>query len=237
MLERLDFVPNAFYDFIVFIGATLIFLSGLFVGLGLPHEAWMQQANPETLDVLLVILATIFLSYEYGRIAEAWSAVFVQKPLQFLGRRSRVFCHPDFLAKIPAEIMGLKFPQIPPERAGDKWTIYFYASLVAPRLGGDLLKRYAWEKLSRNSGFTFAILFLFSVTVRILMLFSVKVPWGGSWSFGTAEFSILAGGMVVVTYYEYYRRNCWNNDLLIKVLPVLLKAEDLLRLEFKSKGD
>lgn len=223
MDEKLSSIPNAFYDLIVFASSTVLFVFGLFVGLGLFYSDWFKSFG--TANVLLTFTALLFLSYEYGRIAEAWSAVLVQTPLSFLSKYLPFLKSKDFLADLEDVEKSLKLDLLPASRKGGKWTVYFYAMLVCPKLGTDLLKRYAWEKLSRNSAFTFCVLLMPSIICRILLLFKVTLPFTGSWTFGTWEYSITAFFLTIVTYYEYYRRNCWNNDLLRKVLTVLYKAE------------
>jgi len=225
MLEKVDFFPNAFYDFIVFIGSTVVFFGGLFVGFGGLNRMGNLELQLQGIDVLLIFGMLILIGYEYGRIAEAWSAVIVQKPLQFISSHTPFLKSKDFLSKppIPKEL-GIVFPSMPEAKRTDKWTIYFYASMVHPGLGSDLLKRYAWEKLSRNSAFSYCILFIISISSMIFQRV-LKLSDFGSWSFGTTELSVLIGIMTLLTFYEYYKRNCWNNDLLIKAMPILITLQ------------
>ena len=48
----------------------------------------------------------------------------------------------------------------------------------------------------------------------------------GSIGFGSPVLTIFLLLMTVVNMYEYYRRRSWNNDLLHKVVPVLLCDKD-----------
>lgn len=226
MGDKLGGVPNAFYDLIVFASSTVLFAAGIFYGCGLYQGTWYQGLG--TANVFLIFAALIFLGYEYGRIAEAWSAVVVQAPLGFLAKHTCFLGSEDFLAKLNNVEESLNLDSSQASRAGGKWTIYFYAMLVNPKIGSDLLKRYAWEKLSRNSAFTFCALMLLSIMFKVLIFFGVALPFQGDWTFGTKEFTIISTTLTFFTYYEYYKRNCWNNDLLRKVIPVLYKAE-LLR--------
>ena len=228
MDNRLSSIPNAFYDLIVFASSTFTFAIGVFFGVGLYQGDWYKSLG--TANVFLIFAALIFLSYEYGRIAEAWSADLVQNPLKFIRNKTRFLNNPDFLADLSDIEEALGLSTLIETRKGGKWTVYFYAMQINPMLGTDLLKRYAWEKLSRNSAFTFCILTIISVISGILNSISfITIPFQGQWTFGSIGYSLISLTLMVFTYYEYYRRNCWNNDLLEKVLPVLYRAEDLTR--------
>lgn len=225
MDDKFEFVPNAFYDLIVFTSSTVTFGVGWGVGLGVLTGDRISEAR--AFDVVLIIAGVLIFGYEYGRIAEAWSSVFVQSPLRFLGKHTRFFRSADFCSEHPSLEADLKLSALSAARPGGKWAAYFYAMVVDPRLGTDLLKRYAWEKLSRNSGFTFCTLFLTSLTCAVLRVTGINLPFQGHWTFGTARFTAVSAALVILTYYEYYRRNCWNYDLIRRVLPVLERAEEL----------
>ena len=71
MEARLDFLPNAFYDLIVFTSSTVTFWLAVTVGLGWLN--WEKVAEASAFDVVLIGVAIVVVGYEYGRIAEAWS--------------------------------------------------------------------------------------------------------------------------------------------------------------------
>lgn len=225
MTEKLEFFPNVFYDLIVFVSSTVTFGAGWAIGLGWLNTHRLSEAK--AFDVILIIGAVLILGYEYGRVAETWSAVLVQSPLRFIGKHSPFLKSKDFCVEHPSVEHDLKLECLPGARPGGKWAVYFYAQLVDSRLGSDLLKRYAWEKLSRNSGFTFCCLFLMSTACLGLRFAGMSLPFQGSWRFGSVRFTVISAVMMVLTYYEYYKRNCWNCDLIKRVLPVLHRAEEL----------
>jgi hypothetical protein len=218
-------IPNVFYDLIVFASSTVLFAAGLFFGLGQHHNQWYRSLG--TANIILILAILLFLSYEYGRIAEAWSANLVQTPLQLIRDHTRFLKNKDFLAPLSnvESVLGINVSS--KLRDGGKWAVYFYAMGVNPTVGSDLLKRYAWEKLSRNSALTFCLLTITSVTVAILNSFGVSSRVPGSWVFGSAEYTCISFVCAILTYGEYYRRNCWNNDLLERVVPVLAKLAEL----------
>lgn len=223
MNEKFPYFPNAFYDLIVFASSTFLMAMGVFFGCGLYLSDLFKDLG--TINVLLLFVGLVFVGYEYGRIAEALSAVLVQAPLRFLHQRGILLKREEFLAPLEdvEDAVGVTVPK--GARPGGKWFVYFYAILVHPAIGTDLLKRYAWEKLSRNSAFTFAILLVTSCLFAIVHAISGSYETVCStWRFGGWKFTSFAFALVVMTYYEYYRRNCWNNDLLRKVLTVLREA-------------
>jgi hypothetical protein len=225
MDERLEAAfPNVFYDLIVFVAPSVLLMTGVVAGLGgwpLVERGGIKVDIGAT-DVLIILLIFVFLGYEYGRLAEALSETLVGRPLRLLSARQLAFRSCDFNA-----VLTGKLPIDAPaeNRKGSKWTIYFFATLVAPDIGRDLLKRYAWEKLSRSSAMTFALLLTCSVILLVLRFTSVAdVHALGAWGFGSIRYTAALAVLTMATYYEYYKRNCWNNDLLCKTLPVLLYA-------------
>lgn len=225
-MERLDAaIPNVFYDLIVFVSPAILLTTGTIVGLG----GWPLDALGEAgtkglgaIDVVLISLGLLFLGYEYGRMAEALSATFVQAPLKWMARR-RLVTNPDFNSPHQALCAKLPLELTDSDDQGSKWTLYFFASLVAPAIGRDLLKRYAWEKLSRSSAFTFLLMTATSLTLMTLSRWIVFPEFGG-FGFGSVKYTLVAGILTLLTYVEYYKRNCWNNDLLRRTLPVIVYA-------------
>ena len=167
----------------------------------------------------------IVASYEYGRIAEALSAYLVQNPLKFLVKHTKFFNKEyknDFLKGREEIYKVLKLEEPYDGRKGDKWAIYLYAFSKNPLIGADLLKRYAWEKLSRNSAFTYAALLIISIGFIVRDVIVSQTFNYQSFQFGSLAYTTACLIMVFLTYVEYYRRNVWNYDLLTKAIPVLL---------------
>ena len=222
-------IPNYFYDLIVFVSPSILII----IGFALGYFGWFYDKikalllNLGAIDILVVILVLLFIAYEYGRLAEALSHSFVAQSIKLL-RKINIFTSPDYSIDFTNSVELLDLPvEITESKKGNKWTIYFFALLHCPNIGQDLLKRYAWEKLSRSSAFTFLILFLFSLTYQVMFLFTSKYDIVGTIGFGTWYYTLISFFLVLITYYEFYRRKCWNNDLLIKVLPILISASKL----------
>lgn len=218
--ESIKYIPNAFYDMMVFIVPTTQFGVLCYIGCRGFDISWIKDVSGTIL--IIAVLCIVLFSYEYGRMAEALSAYLVQKPLEFLGKHTRFFKHPDFLKKRDNIYAVLGLNACYDGRGGDKWAIYLYAFHKKPVIGLDLLKRYAWEKLSRNSAFTYAVLLIVSLFYSLYIIFlGENIVWM-PFRFGSGSFAIVCAIMTYLTYVEYYQRNVWNYDLLTKAVPILL---------------
>jgi hypothetical protein len=216
--------PNIFYDLIVFVSPTVVLAAGLISGAGGWHLLVQAFSGLAATALVVVLLGLVLLGYEYGRLAEALSSSLVAAPLRFLAKRHIFLHNSNFNMSLERECDLLPIWKELPQMRRDKWSLYFYASIVAPHLGRDLLKRYAWEKLSRSSAMTFLILASLS-WIRIfgstMCLLNRQTQ---AWGFGSVLYTTVATLFTIAVYYEYYQRNAWNNDLLCKTLPVLLYA-------------
>ncbi len=218
--DSLKYIPNAFYDMMVFIVPTTQLSVLCYIGLYGFDISWIKDVSGTIL--IIVVLSVVLLSYEYGRMAEALSAYLVQKPLQFLGKHTIFFAHPDFLKERDNIYTILGLTPCYDGRKGDKWAIYLYAFHQQPIIGSDLLKRYAWEKLSRNSAFTYAVLLIISLLYTIYTIANGNNIVWLPFRIGSISFTMACTILTFLTYVEYYRRNIWNYDLLTKAIPILL---------------
>lgn len=227
-------VPNFFYDLIVFVAPSVLIVLGL--ALGLPGVMakllpTIELKDIGAIDFIVVIFAVLFVAYEYGRLVEAVSHTCVTQVIRALTHYRcfrGFFQSPDFGLNLAEQVekLGLSI-DLPEGRKNNKWTIYFYALLYCPHIGMDLMKRYAWEKLARSSAFTFLVLFLASLVILIVRLFGARSNMCGEYGFGSAVYTLAALVFTLLTYQEFYLRKCWNNDLLVKVLPVLVAASKI----------
>ena len=235
-MERFKALPNAFYDLIVFVIPTLLLALGGTIGFrGIEIFSLIDLSKLKTLSSILALMVALVVSYEYGRIAETWSAILVQNPLKFIAKHTPFLSSPDFLSGHPHALNILKLSPTYDGRTADKWVIYFYAFVASPVLGSDLLKRYAWEKLSRSAAFSYGILTISSILTAVYNYFLPQSIFvSGTGCFGSWIFSSLVLILSILTYYEYYKRNVWNFDLLTKITPVLITAYKLVE---TSKND
>jgi len=223
-------IPNIFYDLIVFVSPSILLITGLIIGLnGFPITYVIDnKINIGAINFIFILFFFIFIGYEYGRLIEAISSILVSKPLKFLHKHKIFLNNPDFKIKLYKEYEALNLYKIEEsEQNGGRWGIMFHASLVAPHIGLDLLKRYAWEKLSRSSALTFLILFITSIIFHYYRPSGLEQLVPNEWIFSSWSYTISVGILCMTTYYEYYQRNSWNNDLLKKILPILILAEEM----------
>lgn len=216
-------LPNFFYDIIVFLIPTLLFGIGLVLGLGWEREiiTFFSSGKLEGWQTLWLIIAFLLASYEYGRVAETFSDTLVAAPLRFLHRKKILFRNKDFSRDLcdEAKQLNLKKSAVA-SRTGSKWTIYVFALIFTPALGIDLIKRYAWEKLARSSAFSCALLALISISFAYFNRASTM----NDWQFGGIKYTGVALLSYIVVSIDYYKRNAWNHDLLVTVIPVLASA-------------
>jgi predicted permease len=235
-------VPNFFYDLIVFMTPSLTLTIGIISGFGNNGFNFisknLQLLNVKGFDFLMmfifIFIIFLFIAYEYGRLAEAHSNS-VSNMVRFLRKKNILFTkQKDYSINFKNEISKLNLHEMLDDDRMDKWTIYFYIMRFQPSIGSDILKRYAWEKLSRSSAFTFGILLFISFLLSIIRIFNIKCLFDycfidtGIYGFGSLAYTLGALLMFILTCYEYYRRRSWNNDLLIKILPVIILPDDFI---------
>lgn len=230
MGEKFEQAPNIFYDAIVFITPVVVLSFGVLIGVSGLHSL----SGPVIKDIgafsfVLILVAIIILGYEIGRLFEAISAPLVQVPLKFLNTKRWLLTSEDF-AEYPIDVyktLGLK--ETVDGRKGDKWVIYIFAYVVNPGIGSDLLKRYAWEKLSRSAACCYLLLTVTSLITHVVNIFVAEAS--RLKGFGHLWFTATAATLMIACSYEYYRRNAWNYDLLTKVTPVLQESRRLTELK------
>ena len=218
-------IPNSFYDLIVFLTPTSIFMIIILANFDnyIDYYSEMEKVSFGNLFVASVILLT--LSYEYGRAIEAWSSYFVQKPIFWLQNTIGWPKNDNFGWAPNSNDLGMKYG-LEHKQAKNRWTYYYVAALVDKEIGSDLLKRYAWEKLSRSSALNYMILAAVSAVTYSLTLIGVINPPRSPLGIGQPAFTVLMSLMSIACASEYYFRCNWNMDLLIKITPVLKTAVD-----------
>lgn len=220
-------VPNIFYDVIVFLTPTLTFGIGLTIGFSLYGRIWdsIVKGGSATLSVIAGILVIFIVGYEFGRLAETFSDVFVAGPLRFLNGKQWLFKNCDFQRDLSNQVNGLGITETMFDgRIKSKWSLYFYALEHAPYIGADLLKRYAWEKLARSAAFAFFCLSILSATFLIHNLIASQPVYAYKSQVGHPSFFLACVFMYLVCLIDYYKRNCWNSDLLITTMPIIVDA-------------
>jgi hypothetical protein len=197
-------IPNFFYDLIVFMTPSLTLLSGILCGLGFNNSHFLCDnfsiMKFTGIDSAFLIIAGFFvlllIAYEYGRLAEALSTCIGTMILYLRSRKLLFTKQPDYSIDFKNAINMLNLTESLDDKRMDKWTIFFYALRFQPIIGIDILKRYAWEKLSRSSAFTFGVLFLISSSLGIMKLlhihniFNYYILEMGVFGFGSLIYNI-----------------------------------------------
>jgi hypothetical protein len=238
MFDKLPVVPNFFYDFIVYLIPTIGLVLGISLGMT-GNVAGLEKivSNAGVVEAITTILLLFFASYEYGRLAETYSHFFVGSVISHLSHLG-VFKNSDFRRAMTFQVsqLPIKIEQLE-GRTADKWSIYFFSYVVNPDIGNDLMKRYAWEKLARSSGFTVLLLFTISVALYVRHNLENSVSLHDDLSFGGIRYPIVMGCLYVALLIDYYKRNCWNNDLIIKTLPILIADYQILSSKRKTNAE
>ncbi|MBU0678979.1 MAG: hypothetical protein KJ626_12785 [Verrucomicrobia bacterium] len=219
-------IPGTIYEIIACFGSgCLVFMLG---ALAVLDPAFVKRAAkfvlaldfPEQVGLMIV---AVTLAYVYGQLSSTLSAPFVADPVgkivKCLGKRASPDFRTGFESAVNAYGLSEKLPQ---DKRNNKWTLMFYLQAKAPEIGADIMKRYAREKLARINAFNMMVLTL--LTLASLLCGHLQIGQ----RFGVTEILKVANPWWLVLYlalcatysYEYYKRKCWNNDLLLKVLPV-----------------
>jgi hypothetical protein len=220
-------IPNIFYDVIVFLTPTLTFCLGLAIGFSLYRRIWdsIVKGGSATLSLLAGILVIFFFGYEFGRLAETFSDVFVAAPLRFLSRKNILFKNCDFQRDLSNQVASLSIVnELFEGRGKSKWSLYFFALEHTPYIGADLLKRYAWEKLARSAAFAFLCLSVLSALFLLHNIIFSQQLYSSRFQVGSFSFFFACAFMYLVCSVDYYKRNCWNSDLLITTMPIIVDA-------------
>ncbi len=220
------YIPSSLYEIIAYFGSGCILI--VFGLLGMVDQVAIKKAATYVfkLDLHEQIGLTVFvgiIAYAYGQLSSTLSAPIVAVPVskfvKILGKHSSS----DFKADLTdiVKTYGLA-EELPPSKVNNKWTLMFYLQVKVPEIGKDIMKRYAREKLARINAFNMLLLTAIAILSNIGKKMGIAKNLGFADVLKPANFWWLVF-YIVLTFiysYEYYKRKCWNNDLLIKVLPV-----------------
>ena len=220
------YIPSTLYEIIAY------FCSGiLFVALG--SVAMLDQVTLKkvttylfTLDLHEQIGLTVLLgilTYAYGQLSSTLSAPFIADPVSKFVKKLGRWTSSDFKTDFSNAVTSYGLADnLPSSKVNNKWTLMFYLQVKHPEIGKDIMKRYAREKLARINAFNMLLLTFLAIISIIGKDFGMGQKLGlGNVLQATNIWWIIIYIILVITYsYEYYKRKCWNNDLLLKVLPV-----------------
>ena len=204
-LSLLGSIGLGLYEFIAYFGSASIFSVLAILGFvkfsTVDHVLHIARTlNSYQLTIALLIASV--LAYSYGQVASAFSGPAVAGPVSKLARLAKRHASPDFFLSFDSAVRAYGLQGELPD-------------------GKVIMKRYAREKLARVNTLNAAILLAASVIAyaRRLLPGATYPPGLHKPSLWFVAFVAL---LVPVFAYEYYKRHCWNNDLLLKVLPAVV---------------
>lgn len=227
MKESLKSVPIIFYDLIVYYGSSFFLISAICVAFIGYHNCVQFMAKLSTSGVTIGIILLISFCYVYGQLASALSAVIIKKPINYIIRRLKPKSEDDYFFNYFGNCND--FPVL--EYTGKSvkknyWTIIYFIKLIYPSVADDLLKRYARCKLSRVNALNYFFLCILSLSFHFLKKCNHIpniIPHHMSFFLWAFLFLIIS----LVFCWEFYQRQCWFGDILVKMFAAVTKALEM----------
>ena len=218
-------IPGAFYDLIVYYASVVLFIAVFIVSSVELVTLAKSASSIKTLDKIFLLLFVLSVGYVYGQLSSALSSYFIKKPVSKLARAFGFKSYKDykfdfFYDDKSFELLG----ECGKGLKGNYWTLIYYIKLNAPEISDDLMKRYARVKLARTNAFNFLVLFILSLATlwidRVALKFGLFDAylspkwWAVIFLFVSLVFSV-----------EFYQRQAWLGDILIKVYSAFYEWE------------
>jgi hypothetical protein len=211
-------IPDAFYDIIVYMGSSIVFF--FFLITIAPIEELLEDIVYRwgLLDKIILVVAAVAFGYIYGQLASTLSYHFVKRPMNRIVRRFRLKSSSDYFFDYPSLLEDFEmFDRIDVKKKDrNYWTLIYYIKMIHPDVGSDMVKRYARCKLARIGAFNFLVLIVLAIS-----LFASGIA--------TSENAFLPGYLdpiaivgvllllLVASWFEFYQRQSWFGDFLVKV--------------------
>lgn len=224
-------ISSSLYEVIAYFGsaclALVMFLWGLLDSQLLQEQKKFVGAHstPEVM-VLLIVVGTV--TYVYGQLASALSATVIGVPISRLVKRFPKRISSDFEYNFSALVSSCSLDvDLPTRKRNNKWTLIYFIITKAPNVGRDIIKRQARERLARINATN--MLFLAVPSMFVLLAkwtgLSIHLSLQGVLRVPSPWFVALCMLLAAAFAFEYYKRRCWNNDLLVKILPAIRKVD------------
>lgn len=238
-----DYIPNTFYEVIAYFGSATVLV--LLACIGFAEIDFIRRIGDfaralKGQELALLCIIVLALVYAYGQLASTLSAPFIADPVGHLVKKLGKRVSPDFRMDFTDVVCQYGLHHcLPDNRVNNKWTLMFHLLVKSPSVGRDMLKRYAREKLARINALNALFMACLSVLtwipyVRAARTFDALRPYIRT---ASPWFLLVCAALTAVFSYEYYKRKCWNNDLLVKVLPVAMgRKESRRRSKDKKRG-
>jgi hypothetical protein len=174
--------------------------------------------------VLLIVLGTV--TYVYGQFASALSSSVIGVPISRLAKRFPKWASSDFDYDFSALVSSCSLDvDLPSKKRNNKWTLIYFIITKTPNIGSDIIKRQARERLARINATNMlflAVLSMFGFLARWTGL-STQLPLRDALRVPSPWYVALCMLLAAAFAFEYYKRRCWNNDLLVKIFPAIRK--------------
>lgn len=223
-------VENTFYEIAAYFGSGIVFL--VIGSLGLVERDFLTRATQELASLntpaqIFLLVLLVSMTYAYGQLSSALSSPLIAGPVGGVvkqrGARYKGDYNADFTSIIAAYELHTRLPDT---KRNNKWTLIFYLLTSQPEIGRDILKRYAREKMARINAVNMLFLTVLSASAILINLLGLRLGTGLHRYLHVPNvwFAVFCACLTCVYAYEYYLRRCWNNDLLIKVLPAVASS-------------
>lgn len=214
-------VPGYFYDLIVYYSSFFTFLFiviSLFVGFDNIRNITKSMSIFEWFGVSVLILS---VGYSWGQLSSTLSYHIVKRPTTYLVKKIKPCNINDYLFSFDDIVSQLDVKDIlKGKQHRNYWTIIYYLQIIYPHIGSDLLKRYARCKLARVNGFNFIVLIIIGAILCISSFSIYYIQW--------PTYFVMCVIFTVLFFFEFYQRQCWFGDLVIKTLSAAYSAcEDM----------
>lgn len=218
------------YEVIAYFGSACLALLLFATGLLDRSTAAALQASLGALNTpekVLLVVAAGTVTYVYGQLASALSSTIIGSTVSGFANRypNRLSGDFNFNFSNIVEQCGLT-DGLPASKHNSKWTIIYFIISAAPYLGRDVLNRQARERLARINATNMLFLATLSLLGLLLnaigfrppedILSLVRVP--------SLTFALVCIALGIVFTYEFYKRKCWNNDIIVKILPAVRRV-------------
>ncbi len=224
-------LPATLYEVIAYFGSGALVLVLFSIGYAdraaLKTIAGFLESTKAPEKILLFIFLGV-LTYGYGQLSSTFSGILVGAPVSRIVKRLGARASADFRMDLTpiVEAYGLH-RGLPPQKVNNKWTLLFYLQVVNPDIGRDLLKRYAREKLARINSLNMLVLTVIGIIGVLFRMIGIGswIPLQDSLQWPSGWFVVFCLILTVLFSFEFYKRKCWNRDLLVKVMAGVHKAE------------
>lgn len=220
IVTSIESVPGYFYDAIVYYSSYVVLISLIALLYVDAHKLVEFLRTLSVGEQLLALLSFLSFGYVWGQFSSALSYPLVKLPITKIVKRFHPKTEGDFLFSFDEILLLIDTKDtLKEKRHRNYWTILYFVQAIDPWTGSDLLKRYARCKLARVNAFNFMALVVLGISLRIFAIQLHFLSW--------PQYFFLCSLFVVLFSLEFYQRQKWFGDIVIKSLVAVLAAREL----------